>query len=1309
MARVSVESCHAALRGGGPERTAVEALLGRRHWLHGLADFDLRTGQMLPGSLESICARIRAAPPRGAGEGFKDRLYRIVEHADRPLRKILLHLNERMVRKHATLPIRAVRELDSTSILALGRRPGRTVREKVADRPYLLAVERRWTSDTSENRLVKALCLRLAQLLDERRQSQGSSTESMVDDFSSLVEGWLQSPAAQEIGRWEHVPPNNILLQHRDYRPLWDAWSWCESLDDDLQRDQDEGLLQWTTLVFWSIVSRLAGAGGVRVLEQPCHPDYEAFSILPARGASQGRVTVEGVVTAARGTHSAAAAGKRPGQREVSAPAPELFRIVLTPGVDIHLEAARGARLQLRFSPTGPYARVQVGAKVVIAEMTAEEAVTIAADAVSGSFGAGALRPGPADIAALSAPVSVPFYAVDLCHPQPRFADEERSGTLPFRLLWQRWDSPGQEAAELDLGTACAVALGSELTTVSILDLLAADTELPADVLSRAGRFFATKLAQALPAQALAYVVPDATDDFALGLLRRSINAEFRAAEPIPRSVAAVFAWQSSTGFPATGLDEGDCVLVIDTVGSRLSATPLLAHRNDELARRLPESAGLSWKRLPTVLCEALVTSTALATATLEQLACPFPAELARLLGFQGLTSEGSGLSWQDEDSAWFTLPDQRETAEQSVLGAGPDVWSQLASGLTPEFRRLAAGKRVFVLRAVGALQGTRLGVPDAHEGHTVRLVGDYEAHLGAAVLHRWQARAGDIALWRDHLPDLSMRVVRDGRHSRFELVKDVSVAPRRGQAIRIEIGDRFLLPAGLPDYRFPLLQGTGRSALRYEAFLRSPAFPLAQDLEVEVRLTYTYGSDTPYELVFKPLVEVPGLSGVRAEWRLRTEVEDLPAHFPTLPPAVPWSTMDRYPKRDSSETNDLLGWVRSGIERVRLRAAALESPRQTGVVINGLKMTARNERFVVARVDRRHIFCRETEFLPGTAIDTVRVGDSLTFAVEMDDRGQARGLAIGTDMKGVERLLDDRLRKFAQEVKGGLRFPFIAIWSEGRSLDDPEVPQAFREFMRSGVAALQSLRELQELRSTVGTKTLAEETLFLLCCMHADAPPEVAAFLKGVLPSGRNLIGPLRQYHRHIALVLGACRTDWQRELLEAVSSAIARDASPAEVHGLCLGILGVALWRCGEALNALSNEALVAIIERLTQVLGQAHANIENRRPGWSPLMLKDHLELVLALLRTRGAEDPVRKGLLAPGRPTTWALARTIEDIVDSVSKHDIALESRLSLDVEKPPALSQTPTLLYALKLYLTGDDSARAIRVMEVRDDGRDGV
>ena len=59
------------------------------------------------------------------------------------------------------------------------------------------------------------------------------------------------------------------------------------------------------------------------------------------------------------------------------------------------------------------------------------------------------------------------------------------------------------------------------------------------------------------------------------------------------------------------------------------------------------------------------------------------------------------------------------------------------------------------------------------------------------------------------------------------------------------------------------------------------------------------------------------------------------------------------------------------------------------------------------------------------------------------------------------------------------------------------------------------------------------------------------------------------------------------------------------------------------------------------------------------------------------------------------------------LDSVSKHDIQIELRLALVVNKPPEVSKTPDLLYALKLYLTGDDGAGAIRVTEVREDNKE--
>ena len=86
-APLSLEECYHALQSGGDQRAAAEHLLGRRHWIHETADFDERTGDMLPSPLSHVCTRLSLAS--GYRPAGKDRLYRIVEHTRVPLQEIL--------------------------------------------------------------------------------------------------------------------------------------------------------------------------------------------------------------------------------------------------------------------------------------------------------------------------------------------------------------------------------------------------------------------------------------------------------------------------------------------------------------------------------------------------------------------------------------------------------------------------------------------------------------------------------------------------------------------------------------------------------------------------------------------------------------------------------------------------------------------------------------------------------------------------------------------------------------------------------------------------------------------------------------------------------------------------------------------------------------------------------------------------------------------------------------------------------------------------------------------------------------------
>jgi hypothetical protein len=73
-----------------------------------------------------------------------------------------------------------------------------------------------------------------------------------------------------------------------------------------------------------------------------------------------------------------------------------------------------------------------------------------------------------------------------------------------------------------------------------------------------------------------------------------------------------------------------------------------------------------------------------------------------------------------------------------------------------------------------------------------------------------------------------------------------------------------------------------------------------------------------------------------------------------------------------------------------------------------------------------------------------------------------------------------------------------------------------------------------------------------------------------------------------------------------------------------------------------------------------------------------------------------------LLQPHQRITRKFAEQIDRIEKIVSEEQITLFSRVQIDVPKPEGI-RTPDLLYALRLYLTGDDGANLIHITGISD------
>jgi hypothetical protein len=98
-----------------------------------------------------------------------------------------------------------------------------------------------------------------------------------------------------------------------------------------------------------------------------------------------------------------------------------------------------------------------------------------------------------------------------------------------------------------------------------------------------------------------------------------------------------------------------------------------------------------------------------------------------------------------------------------------------------------------------------------------------------------------------------------------------------------------------------------------------------------------------------------------------------------------------------------------------------------------------------------------------------------------------------------------------------------------------------------------------------------------------------------------------------------------------------------------------------------------------------------------------LVDHFELLLGLLRTRANGDSGISAYLSPDSEYGSKFVTQINQAITAYVQNKYEFKTRVSLEVVKPPIASEQPDLLYALRLYLTGDDQANVIRISGISE------
>ena len=171
--------------------------------------------------------------------GEEPRTARIVEIARAhiaAIRDVCERPRRMLVRQREVVSVGRVQELDAICLRDLIRRPGQTILEKAGARQEIMAITRRESVDTAENRVMRdfiRLCQHRARAYErENGRAREHRNVRIVVDLRRNCERLDACSPLSATGRLVgEARPNYVLQKDRRYHPLWEQY-------DNLRREE---------------------------------------------------------------------------------------------------------------------------------------------------------------------------------------------------------------------------------------------------------------------------------------------------------------------------------------------------------------------------------------------------------------------------------------------------------------------------------------------------------------------------------------------------------------------------------------------------------------------------------------------------------------------------------------------------------------------------------------------------------------------------------------------------------------------------------------------------------------------------------------------------------------------------------------------------------------------------------------------------------------------------------------------------------------------------------------------------------------
>ena len=784
---------------------------------------------------------------------LKDALSSIVADSDLAFRHLNENMREKIIRENVQMPVYKVREINSYGLNWLSRQSGRTIRQKVSSAGNsIMAVQRRMSFDTAENRLFVAFAKELYEKLNTKLDGLGEIDYRQIDeeeeDMRDELAVFLRRDDIAEVRRWENLPPNNTLLSDQNYKKIWHAWNEMKKLDERIQNDFDYIGNRLTTIFFIELLVYFREI--LKIPQTPVEVDYDEYNVYLCE---KQLFCLDGdgntVLISQDNNH--------------------IYLKSVKKDIVVELE---GSKLIIRVSKEDDKEY----------EVTKDKIYSYV-KLIATKLGVG--TPKTNSIVQQKEVQRFNSIVVDLFSLHPGYIGDDLSyEKLTERLLQQRYTGNDIDGDERDYYIPCDNTNAIKMIS-GVNDTYTIPFAVDNGSMEQMKRLV-HMMENYIVADSFTYVFPDAYNELQLSMVHKAARMVYRRVRNVPLSIGTAFKFQTTENFKSN-FEPGDFLLVVNLIDDEVTFTLVTGEYDEKLDSEISDYKGIVWERHPTstTLFKDEINNNIIDLLT--KVGCAKSEKVYKLLGLDGLYDEVDKLSIFF-GKEWFQITsDVKQIVEQFKLNI---------TDATTEFlmrnRSVVSGANVHIVSLVdnliykGSMPFYNIGKQDILEG--------------CKELERLE-RLSDIPLWHDHLPALAIKLM----YGKFDLIKNARVEPRFEERQNIPIIGTFTLPKKCKEYHFNLVQDENARKMQYEAVIKNPAFPLNHDVECNLMMTYQYGAEEPYELVFVPKdSETSGFYEAKVKWfRLeKYAIEDLEA--PDFPTKIPWEELHRYPGKDGNLIN---------------------------------------------------------------------------------------------------------------------------------------------------------------------------------------------------------------------------------------------------------------------------------------------------------------------------------------------------------------------------------------------------------------------